>query len=229
MGIFDFFNSKPSVQKLTNKLVEHIFTIIQTEKGVRVEDAICVIATIVAERCIKIADEFSIDNHEFEPGSPVFSEKINEILFGPKNTEEWDDLPTESVFRQMKLKLNSHFKSDFFPPLVNTIESFAKNVGETEWGNLKLSVSEDNRPFILPLQAGYETRAFVEREINIVDDEYTLRVVINAMCSVLIVTRKALEPLTALTLTFEIINGMSKTATMTHKKMAELQAEVDKK
>lgn len=228
MGIFDFLNSKPSVQKLTSKLVKHIFTIIQTEKGVRVEDAICLMATIVAERCIKIANEFSIDNHDFEPGSPVFSEKINEMLVGPKTVEKWDDLPTDCVFRQMKLKLNSHFDSDFFPPLVDIFESFTKNVGETEWGNLKLSVSEDNRPFILPLQAGYETRVYVDEKINIVDDEYTLRVVINAMCSVLIETKRALESSVALTLTFEIINGMSKTATMTDKKMAELQAEVDK-
>ncbi len=229
MGIFNFLKSKPSVQKLTNKLVEHIFTIIQTEKNVRVEDAICVMATIVGERCIKITNEFSIDNHEFEPGSTIFSKKINELLVGPETIEKWDDLPTDTVFRQMKLKLNSHFKSDFFPPLADIFENFAKNVGKTKWGNLKLSVSEDHRPFILPLQAGYETRAFVNEEINVVDDQYTLRVVINAMCSILIETRKALEPSIALPLTFEIINTMSKTATMTDKKMAELLAEVDKK
>ena len=82
MGIFDFL-TKPSDEKLTKKLVNYVYNSIQTDKGVRVEDALCVISTIVAERCIEVANEFSINEHEFEPGSAVFSDKINEILVGP--------------------------------------------------------------------------------------------------------------------------------------------------
>ena len=136
--------------------------------------------------------------------------------------EKWNDLPIGCVFSQIKLKLNSHFDSHIFPQLVNVYKSFVKNVGETEWGNLKLSVPEENKPFILPLQAGYETRVYVDEKINIVDDEYTLRVVINAMCSILIETKNAIESSIALALTFEIIYGMSKTATMPNKKIKGL-------
>ena len=47
MGIFDFL-TKPSDEKLTKKLVNYVYNSIQTDKGVRVEDALCVISTIVA-------------------------------------------------------------------------------------------------------------------------------------------------------------------------------------
>ena len=229
MGIFDFLNSKPSVAKLTDKLVNHVFTSIQNEKGVRVEDAICVMATILGERCIKVANEFPLNGHDFKPGSAVFSEKINEILAGTVSTEEWDELSVDSVFRKMKLKLNSNFESNHFPSIREIFESHAQSVGGTEWGNLKLSVPEDNLPFILPLHAGYETRKFVEEKINLVDDQYTLRVVINAMCDVLIQTKKAIDPKVALSLTFEIINGMSKTASMTDDSIDELKTGLEKK
>ncbi|WP_074405796.1 MULTISPECIES: hypothetical protein [Aquimarina] len=228
MGIFDFLNSKPSVEKLTKSLVNYVYNSVQTEKGVRVEDALCVMATIVAERCIKIGNEFSIDEHDFEPGSVIFSEKINEILVGPTSVENWNDLPEECVFARIKRKIDSHFSKNPFPALSGIFETYAKNVGESEWGNITISVPDENKPFILPLRAGYETRKYVDENINLENEEKTLRIVINAICRVLIETKMALDPSIALTLTFEIINGMSKTATMTDKKMLELQAEMEK-
>ena len=45
MGIFDFL-TKPSDEKLTKKLVNYVYNSIQADKGVRVEDAICVMSTI---------------------------------------------------------------------------------------------------------------------------------------------------------------------------------------
>ena len=227
MGIFDFL-TKPSDEKLTKKLVNYVYKSIQTDKGVRVEDAICVMSTIVAERCIEVANEFSINEHEFEPGSAVFSEKINEILVGPVAVENWNELPQESVFATIKRKINSHFNDSSFPVLTGIFESYAKNVGETEWGNLSLTIPDDNKPFFLPLQTGYETRKFVDQNINLENDEKTLKIVIDAIARVLIETKMALEPKVALTLTFEIINGMAKTATMTDKRMAELQSEMNK-
>lgn len=224
MGIFDFL-TKPSNEKLTKKLVNYVYNSIQTDKGVRVEDALCVMSTIVAERCIELANEFSINQHEFEPGSAVFSEKINEILVGPVAVENWNELPQESVFATIKRKINSHFDDSSFPALTGIFENYAKNIGETEWGNLSLSIPDDNKPFFLPLQAGYETRKFVDENINLENDEKTLKIVLDAIARVLIETKMALEPKVALTLTFEIINGMAKTATMTDKKMAELQSE----
>lgn len=226
MGIFDFL-TKPSDEKLTKKLVNYVYNSIKTDKGVRVEDAICVMSTVVAERCIEVANEFSIDEHEFEPGSAVFSEKINDILVGPVAVENWNELPQESVFATIKRKINSHFDNSSFPVLTGIFENYAKNVGQTEWGNLTLSIPDDNKPFFIPLQAGYETRKFVDKNINLENDEKTLKIVIDAIARILIETKMALEPKVALTLSFEIINGMAKTATMTDKKMAELQSEMN--
>ncbi|WP_420400270.1 hypothetical protein [Flagellimonas sp.] len=227
MGIFDFL-TKPSDEKLTKKLVKYVYTSIQTDKGVRVEDALCAMSTIVAERCIEVANEFSINEHEFEPGSAIFSEKINEILVGPVAVENWDELPQESVFATIKRKINSHFDDSSFPDLPGIFENYAKNVGETEWGNLSLTIPDDNKPFFLPLQAGYETRKFVDKNINLENNEKTLKIVIDAIAHVLIETKMALASNVALTLTFETINGMAKTATMTDKKMTELQSEINK-
>lgn len=224
MGFFDFLNSKPTDEKLTKKLVEFVYNSIQTKKGVRVEDAICLISTIVAERCIEFTNEFSIYEHEFVPGSAVFSEKMNELLVGPIALENWNELPKESVFARIKSKIDSHFDNSSFPSLTGIFENYAENIGKTEWGNLNLSISEDNKPFYLPLQVGYETRKFVDKYINLENNEKTLQITLNALGKILIETKIALDSSIALTMTFEIINGMSKTATMTDKKMAEAQS-----
>ena len=223
MGFLDFLSSKPTDEKLTKKLVEYVYNSIQTDKGVRVEDAICLISTIVAERCIEVTNEFSIYEHEFEPGSAVFSEKINELLVGQIAVEKWNELPKESVFARIKSKVDSHFDNNSFPSLTGIFENYAKNIGKTDWGNLNLSIPEDNKPFCLPLQVGYETRKFIDKNINLENNEKTLQIAINAIARILIETKMALDSSISLTLTFEIINGMSKTATITDKKMAELE------
>jgi hypothetical protein len=224
MGFLDFLSSKPTDEKLTKKLVEFVYNSIQTKKGVRVEDAICLISTIVAERCIKVTNEFSIDEHDFEPGSAVFSEKINELLVGQKAVENWNELPKECVFSRIKSKIDTHFDNRSFPSLTEIFKNYAENIGKAEWGNLNLSISEDNKPFFLPLQVGYETRKFIDKNINLENNEKTLQIALNTLGKILIETKMALDSSIALIMTFEIINGMSKTATMTDKKMAEVQS-----
>lgn len=223
MGFLDFLRSKPTDEKLTKKLVNFVYNSIQTEKGVRVEDAICLISTIIAERCIVFTNEFSINDHEFEPGSAVFSEKINELLVGQIAVENWKELPKECVFSRIKSKIDSHYDNSSFPSLTGIFEKYAENIGKTEWGSLNLSIPEDNKPSFLPLQVGYETRKFIDKNINLENNEKTLQIAINSICEILIETKIALDSSIALVMTFEIINGMSKTATMTDEKMAELK------
>jgi hypothetical protein len=228
MGFFDFLKTKPSDEKLTEKLVNFVYDSLQNNQGIRVEDALCVIATIVAERCIEVAGEFSIHKHEFDPGSIVFSEKINEILAGPTAVEDWNELPETSVFGRIRRRIKAHFKESAYPSLPGIFENFARTVGTQEWGNLVLSVPEGNKPFVLPLQAGYETRKFVDKYIHLETNEKTLQIATNATARILVQTKNAIEKETALLLVFEIINGMSKTATMTDEKMAEAQSKIDK-
>ncbi|AFU69533.1 hypothetical protein P700755_002815 [Psychroflexus torquis ATCC 700755] len=223
MGFLDFLRSKPTDEKLTKKLVNFVYNSIQAEKEVRVEDAICLISTIIAERCIVFTNEFSINDHEFEPGSAVFSEKINELLVGQIAVENWKELPKECVFSKIKSKIDSHYDTSSFPSLTGIFEKYAENIGKTEWGSLNLSIPEDNKPSFLPLQVGHETRKFIDKNINLENNEKTLQIAINSICEILIETKMALDPSIALVMTFEIINGMSKTATMTDEKMAELK------
>jgi hypothetical protein len=227
MGFFDFLKTKPSDEKLTDKLVNFVYDSIQNQQGVRVEDALCIIATIVAERCIEVAGEFSIHTHEYDPGSIIFSEKINEILAGPIAEENWNALPETSVFGRIRRGIKAHFTESAYPSLTGIFENFASTVGEHEWGNLVLSVPEENKPFVLPLQAGYETRKFVDKYIHLETKEKTLQIAVNATARILVQTKTALEAKTALLLVFEIINGMSKTATMTDQKMAEVQSQIN--
>lgn len=227
MGLFDFFNSKPTDEKLTKKLVNFVYDSIQTKKGVRVEDAICLISTIVAERCIEVTNEFSIHEHEFEPGSAVFSDKINELLAGPIVVENWNELPAESVFGTIKNSIVSKFDIKNFPTLIAIFESYAQNIVESEWGNLNLTIPIDHKPFLLPLRAGFESRKYFEKNINLESTEKSLQIAINALTDILLETRMALDSKIALTLVFELINGMSKTATMTVKKMEAVKLDMD--
>ena len=228
MGIFSFIKSSLSEEKLTANLVNYVYDSVQDDKGIRVEDALCVISTIVAERCIEVANEYSINEHEFEPGSAVFSEKMNEVLIGPVAVESWNDLPAESVFAKIKEKIKRHYEDESFPSLIGIFEDYAGNVGETEWGKVPLSIPDDHKPTFFPLQVGYETRKFIEKNIDLESKEKTLQIAINAIAQILIEVKAAMDPALTLTLTFELINGMAKTATMTDKKVAELKAEMKK-
>jgi len=68
--------------------------------------------------------------------------------------------------------------------------------------------------------------SILKKNINIESHEKSLQIAINTLASILIETKTALDSSVALTLTFELINGMSKTATMTNKKMEELKTEI---
>ncbi len=228
MGFFDFLNSKPSEERLTKKLVNYVYNTIQTKKGVRVEDALCLIATIVGERCIKVSNEYSIDNHEYAPGDAVFSQKMNNLLAGDELVENWKNLPNESVFGKIRNKIEPKFDLQHFPSVESIFESYIKNIGKAEWGNLILTIPDENKPSILPLQAGYETRKYVDQNIYVENDERTLQITINALAEILITTNIAIDSSIALTMVFELINGMSKMATMTDEKMKLLQKEMNK-
>ena len=228
MEISNFLNAKPLDENKSKNIVDYVYAFVQTQKGIRVEDAICLICTIVAERCIEAASEYSINDHNFEPGSALFSDKINELLVGPVSVNNWNRLPKECVFAQIKTKIDSQFEIDFFPSLTEIFENYAKNVGKTEWGNLNLTVPDNNKPFLLPLQAGYESRKFINKNFHTESTKELLEITLNAMAMILIETKMALNPSITLFLTFEIINGMSKTASMTDKKMQELNSPIEK-
>lgn len=214
---------KPSDEKLTKKLAKYVYDKVQNNGVVRVEDALCVMATIVVERCIEVANEASINEHNFEPGCPIFVEKINEILVGSADVENWNELPKECVFARIKNKIDKHFNETAFPSLAGIFKNHAKNVGGEEWGAHTLNIPEDSKPSFLLSRIGDETRKFINRHINLENNEKTLTIAIDSLSRVLLETRIALNPSIALMMIFEIINGMSKTATITNQRIVERQ------
>lgn len=228
MSPFSIFKSKPSDEKLTKKLVNFVYDTVNTPgRGVRVEDAICLMACIVGERTIEMAGEFSIHSHEFTPGAMVFSDKVNEKLIGPVSTNDWNAIPKQSVFGSVKQEIGYHFDDSDFPPITMIFKKFAESAGEEqEWGNISLSVPDDHMPFYLPLRAGYESRPFVDKHILQDDKERCLRITQYALSHILIETKAVLAPSVTLPLAFELVNGVSKTAPLTEEKYEEVKSDV---
>ncbi|MFK7773173.1 MAG: hypothetical protein AB8F94_13580 [Saprospiraceae bacterium] len=154
--MFNQFKRKPNELKITRQIEEFVFDGVQNEKGIRVEDAILVMSTIVAERCIDLSGEYDLRNHDYPPSSMVFSDKINSVLVGNNVTNDWDQLPKESVFGMFYQKTKASFPFGFYPEIKNIFEHFATHADEPiEFGNIPLSVPKENYPFFNPLRSGY--------------------------------------------------------------------------
>lgn len=76
MGLFERFLKKNESakedneclfdKKLSDMLVQFVIKCLQDNSNrVRAEDAICLISTIVAERCIDAAGDYDLRNHEY--------------------------------------------------------------------------------------------------------------------------------------------------------------------
>jgi hypothetical protein len=182
----------------------------------RAEDLITASASIAAELCIEVAGNFNPRNHKFVPGSRVFSDKVNELLAG--NSDDIETAPAESIVGTLRDKLLvAGYTSADFPSLKTVFEHFAANVGKpSDWGKVPLSVSEENKPSVLPLRVAYETRATVDRVFHsLVSPPLKLRAATLTLAEVLIAVQHVIKKNTALLLALETVNGMAKTAPMT--------------
>lgn len=125
MGILLFLKSMQSNEDLIKKLVKFVYDSVQVKCGVRIEDAVCLISTIVAERWIAVVGEFNIIEHELEPGSAVFSEKMNQLLDGPNYTDDWKELPKDRVFGKIKNKRERRIDISALPSIKKVFEYHA--------------------------------------------------------------------------------------------------------
>lgn len=191
---------------------------------VRAEDLISAGAAIVGERCIETAGDFDARHHDFAPGSHVFSDAVNDLLCGDVSTN-LEELPPTSVFGTLRDELlRSGYTRAEFPEIENVFKAFAGGIGKPEeWGWVPLSVGDDNRPFLQPLRAAYETRRAVDEMLAPFGDDSRRRlaVVTHALAKVLTLVRDAIQPSIALKLAFETVNGMAKTAPMTEQAFSQ--------
>jgi hypothetical protein len=224
MGLFDRFRRiADNDQPIRQSLVGLVLGLLRDRNGrIRVEDAISVAATIVGERCIDAAGEFSLRDHELTPGSRVFSTRANELICGDISEGGVNQIPTDSVVGVLRARLDSRLYSDAeFPDIAEVFRQFAARIGDTsDWGKVPLSVHQDHLPDILPLKVGYETRVRVDDILSSVRDNKakSLRIATEALAEILAKVASTIDHKVALTLAIETINGMAKTAPMVHPK-----------
>lgn len=194
---------------------------------IRAEDAICAAAAIVGERCIDVAGDYPLRDHDIPPGKRVFSDRANELLCGDNPDVGLDALPSESIYGILEAGLDaSTYTPERFPTLVSVFSGFAAGIGKTEdWGKVPVTVLRRNHPTIVPLQFAFETRDKIGVVLRptAADKMRRLAIATKALAALLNQMVGAIESDVALRLAFEITNGMAKTAPMTTKALAAAQ------
>jgi hypothetical protein len=204
---------------LAAKLVQLVVNSLRDDKGVRAEDAICVLATVVGERCIDAAGDYDLRRHTLTPGSRVFSDQVNYLVSGDVASADLAEISASSVVGILRDRLvgRSYDRADF-PALSAVFRGFAAKVGTAAaWGTVPLSVPERHQPSLIPLRIGYETRPAVDKVLSPLggDKQRILRTAVLALAQLLEAVRQAIDPKIALRLALELVNGMAKTAPMT--------------
>ena len=74
-----------------------------------------------------------------------------------------------------------------------------------------------------------ETREHVDKILNQakLDKSQKLKIVTNSLSDIINQTKQAIDPKISLTLSLELVNGMSKTATMTSNHMKKMESDLD--
>jgi hypothetical protein len=234
MGLFDRFRKSTPVEvvegPLRKKLVDLVLNALRDKDGrIRAEDAISAAATIVGERCIDLAADYPLRDHDMTPGARAFSTKANELICGEVADGKASQLPADSVVGVLRARLDTGLYPDVeFPVLSDVFRHYAACVGNAaDWGKVPLSVGEDHLPFIPPLRVGYETRGRVDDILLPVRDDKArcLRIATQSLADILVMVASAIDHQVALTLAIETINGMAKTAPMTARAMQQAQAD----
>lgn len=230
-----FWNKKPASNAqaagaCAKALYNHCYGMLKDAHGVRVEDLVSAVASIVGERCIEAAGDFNPRQHTFPPGQAVLSTKANELMCGDA---ELSEAPSTSIFGTLRDEVLKHgYTLAEFPALKSVFETYVGGVGtDRRWGYVPLSVPAEHFPRIMPLRVTYESRRKVDEIIAPVGADVHLRLLtVNfALAQVLVAVAGAIDHRLVLTLALETINGMSKTAPMTDEAMAKVQAEAQVK
>jgi hypothetical protein len=231
MSLFDRFRQKtpPTTDAdLRERLSHLVLDLLRDQDGrIRVEDALSASSTIVAERCIDLAGDFSLRDHDLIPGSRAFSTRANDLICGDVTEGGHDQIPKDSIIGTLYSRLDpGTYSASDFPDLADVFRQYAARVGDpADWGKVPLSVAAEHHPFIPPLQIGFETRKKVDEIFSSIREDRSrcLRLATESLADILNMVASAIDHKLALLLTVETINGMSKTAPMTEKAMQKVQ------
>lgn len=194
---------------------------------VRVEELISAAACVAGERCIDAAGDFDARNHDFPPGSHVFSDSVNVLLAGD-GASDVAAVPAESVAGILRDRVVGRgYQLADFPSLEDVFSGFAARIGNaTDWGRVPLSVPDEHKPLLLPIRVAYETRTAMDQLLSGERDaKGRLRLATLALAEVLVMVAEAIDRKVALRLALETVNGMAKTAPMTDQAFRQAAAD----
>ncbi len=190
---------------------------------IRVEDLLSAGAAACGEACMAAIGEVPVDSHDFTPGSPIFSDAVNELLVA--NAPDWGSA-SDSVFGLIRSgALAQGYGPADFPPITEPIANYAATLGQGDaealWGRVRLSVPPGNLPRTQPLRAAFELRPTVEafRDTRGIAAPEWPRMMAMALAVELGRVRAAIDPAIAVRIVLETVNGMAKMAPMTARHM----------
>jgi hypothetical protein len=195
--------------------------LVRDERGVRVEDYLAALAAATGEAALVDGLAFDIEGSDLTPGAAVFGDGINHVLTG--DATSLDEVPAESVVGILRDRLvPGTVSADAFGPLDRPYRLVASGVGETPWGEVPLTVSDDHRPSVQPLRLAFEVRPAVEAVAP--TERHTPCAI--ALAAGIERTKDAIDVGVALTLALEIVFGMAKTVPMSRRAFEEATREV---
>jgi hypothetical protein len=227
-------NPQEGVDAALKDLLTKSHKLVERPRGLyRSEDLISAAAAFTGECVMRQAGDFDFDNHSFKPGHAIFSVKVNEILSGDR--AGWTDIPITSIFGGLRHVLTNQppplraFPVESFPNVGRIYERFAHErrdgVSKEQWGKAPLSVPAAHLPAedMPPLRAAFELRrAVAQKWLN---ENVSARVITGisqaALITILNRTQQSIAPEIALTIAFETVNAMGKTAPMLAKYLDE--------
>jgi hypothetical protein len=192
---------------------------VQNDKGVRVEDYLATLAAVTGEGALAAAG-FDVAGHGLTPGSGLFFEPVNARLTGDPLV---DPVPATSVYGIVAAGATD-------PPAPTELyEHVARSVGAAEWGQVSLTVTEDNRPWILPIRAAYDLRATVIGIEVAHDLAVGQRHVLTATAlrAALDQVAGAIDPVIGVRIALEVTFGMAKMAPMSDAAFASAAADAE--
>lgn len=157
--------SRPSrqpaaVQRPTEAIRDAALRRVQTRDGrVRVEDYLTALAAATGEAVVVDAGIFDIEAPPpgMTPGSPIFGDPLNVVLSGDKASLA--EATPDSVVGILRDQLVPEtVAAGDFPSIDEVYRHVAASVGKAPWGEVTVSVPDDNHPTLPPLRLAFELR-----------------------------------------------------------------------
>jgi hypothetical protein len=195
---------------------------------VRVEDYLTALGAITGEAAI-VAAGIEIETLDIPPGSALFGDQVNQVLSG--DTADLAAVPADSVVGILVTELvpKVYALADF-GRLEDLYRGVAASVGQTEWGQVHLTVGDDHAPTVLPIRLAFELRSAVEAACSAAAVRVEQR---HLPCAIALAgglaqVREAIDPKVGLRLALEVVFGMAKMTPMSRRAFEDSAASPDR-